>query len=154
MACLAAGWKIEEVPVDYLARSGRSKVTGTARYTARMRPSLPGAPTGGWRSSNDSSYSSSSQAGEGSTPSTRNEETIRLCVAYELDGRRVRGVWRRHRVRLPVALPDHVRSQGFRPDTGLPLHASMDRCAAYFLRAPATAKEINNVFIGPLFLGS
>jgi glycosyltransferase involved in cell wall biosynthesis len=31
----AAGWRIEEVPVPYLARSGRSKVTGTVRGTAR-----------------------------------------------------------------------------------------------------------------------
>ncbi len=31
----AAGWRIEEVPVGYLARSGRSKVTGTVRGTAR-----------------------------------------------------------------------------------------------------------------------
>lgn len=31
----AAGWRIEEVSVAYLARSGRSKVTGTARGTAR-----------------------------------------------------------------------------------------------------------------------
>ena len=31
----AAGWRIDEVPVDYLARSGRSKVTGTARGTLR-----------------------------------------------------------------------------------------------------------------------
>jgi glycosyltransferase involved in cell wall biosynthesis len=31
----ASGWRIHEVPVDYLARSGRSKVTGTARGTAR-----------------------------------------------------------------------------------------------------------------------
>jgi len=30
-----AGWRIEEVPVAYLARSGRSKVTGTVRGTAR-----------------------------------------------------------------------------------------------------------------------
>jgi len=30
-----AGWRISEVPVPYLARSGRSKVTGTARGTAR-----------------------------------------------------------------------------------------------------------------------
>jgi len=30
-----AGWRIREVPVPYLARSGRSKVTGTARGTAR-----------------------------------------------------------------------------------------------------------------------
>jgi glycosyltransferase involved in cell wall biosynthesis len=31
----ASGWRIHEVPVDYLARSGRSKVTGTALGTAR-----------------------------------------------------------------------------------------------------------------------
>ena len=31
----AAGWRIAEVPVEYLARSGRSKVTGTVRGTAR-----------------------------------------------------------------------------------------------------------------------
>jgi len=31
----AAGWRLEEVPVGYLARVGRSKVTGTARGTAR-----------------------------------------------------------------------------------------------------------------------
>jgi len=31
----AQGWRIAEVPVDYLARSGRSKVTGTARGTVR-----------------------------------------------------------------------------------------------------------------------
>ncbi|MEO5793334.1 MAG: glycosyltransferase family 2 protein [Gaiellaceae bacterium] len=30
-----AGWRIHEVPVPYRARSGRSKVTGTARGTAR-----------------------------------------------------------------------------------------------------------------------
>jgi len=30
-----AGWRIEEVPVTYLTRSGRSKVTGTVRGTAR-----------------------------------------------------------------------------------------------------------------------
>jgi glycosyltransferase involved in cell wall biosynthesis len=30
-----AGWRIEEVPVPYLARSGRSKVTGTVRGTVR-----------------------------------------------------------------------------------------------------------------------
>jgi glycosyltransferase involved in cell wall biosynthesis len=29
------GWRIREVPVPYLARSGRSKVTGTVRGTAR-----------------------------------------------------------------------------------------------------------------------
>ena len=31
----AAGWRIEEVGVGYRARSGRSKVTGTVRGTAR-----------------------------------------------------------------------------------------------------------------------
>jgi len=31
----AAGWRIAEVDVDYLPRSGRSKVTGTVRGTAR-----------------------------------------------------------------------------------------------------------------------
>lgn len=31
----AAGWRIEEVDVPYLARTGRSKVTGTIRGTAR-----------------------------------------------------------------------------------------------------------------------
>jgi glycosyltransferase involved in cell wall biosynthesis len=30
-----AGWRVEEVPVSYLARQGRSKVTGTVRGTAR-----------------------------------------------------------------------------------------------------------------------
>ena len=30
-----AGWRIEERPVAYLPRSGRSKVTGTVRGTAR-----------------------------------------------------------------------------------------------------------------------
>jgi glycosyltransferase involved in cell wall biosynthesis len=29
------GWRIEELPVDYRARSGRSKVTGSVRGTAR-----------------------------------------------------------------------------------------------------------------------
>jgi len=29
------GWQIDEVPVEYLARSGRSKVTGTVRGTLR-----------------------------------------------------------------------------------------------------------------------
>jgi glycosyltransferase involved in cell wall biosynthesis len=32
---IAAGWRIEEVPVEYLPRSGRSKVTGTVRGTVR-----------------------------------------------------------------------------------------------------------------------
>jgi hypothetical protein len=31
----AAGWRIDEVRVDYLPRSGRSKVTGTVRGTVR-----------------------------------------------------------------------------------------------------------------------
>lgn len=31
----AAGWRIEEVPVRYRARTGRSKVTGTVRGTVR-----------------------------------------------------------------------------------------------------------------------
>lgn len=31
----AAGWRISEIPVDYLPRSGRSKVTGTVRGTVR-----------------------------------------------------------------------------------------------------------------------
>jgi glycosyltransferase involved in cell wall biosynthesis len=31
----AAGWRIEEVPVSYLARKGRSKVTGTVRGSLR-----------------------------------------------------------------------------------------------------------------------
>ena len=31
----AAGWRVREVPVGYRARSGRSKVTGTVRGTAR-----------------------------------------------------------------------------------------------------------------------
>ncbi len=31
----AAGWRIQGVPVPYRARSGRSKVTGTVRGTAR-----------------------------------------------------------------------------------------------------------------------
>jgi glycosyltransferase involved in cell wall biosynthesis len=31
----AAGWRLHEVPVSYLAREGRSKVTGTVRGTAR-----------------------------------------------------------------------------------------------------------------------
>jgi hypothetical protein len=31
----AAGWRVAEVPVPYRPRAGRSKVTGTARGTAR-----------------------------------------------------------------------------------------------------------------------
>ena len=30
-----AGWRIEEVPVPYAPRSGRSKITGTVRGTVR-----------------------------------------------------------------------------------------------------------------------
>jgi len=30
-----AGWRIQEVPVSYLPREGRSKVTGTVRGTVR-----------------------------------------------------------------------------------------------------------------------
>jgi glycosyltransferase involved in cell wall biosynthesis len=50
----AAGWRIEEVPVDYRPRTGRSKVTGTVRGTIlaahdmgavlRRRPTPAGAP--------------------------------------------------------------------------------------------------------------
>lgn len=32
---LASGWRLHEVPVSYRARTGRSKVTGTVRGTAR-----------------------------------------------------------------------------------------------------------------------
>lgn len=35
-----AGWRIAEVPVPYLARAGRSKVTGTVRGTARAMRDL------------------------------------------------------------------------------------------------------------------
>jgi hypothetical protein len=31
----AAGWRLEEAPVSYLAREGRSKVTGTLSGTLR-----------------------------------------------------------------------------------------------------------------------
>jgi dTDP-L-rhamnose 4-epimerase len=31
----AAGWRIDEVPVPYRARTGRSKVTGSVRGTLR-----------------------------------------------------------------------------------------------------------------------
>jgi hypothetical protein len=31
----ADGWRVAELPVPYLRRSGRSKVTGTVRGTAR-----------------------------------------------------------------------------------------------------------------------
>lgn len=34
------GWRIDEVPVSYLARAGRSKVTGTVRGTARASRDL------------------------------------------------------------------------------------------------------------------
>jgi hypothetical protein len=30
-----AGWRIDEVPIDYRPRVGRSKVTGTVKGTAR-----------------------------------------------------------------------------------------------------------------------
>ncbi len=33
LKAIAAGWRIQEIPVEYLARSGRSKVTGTVRGT-------------------------------------------------------------------------------------------------------------------------
>ena len=32
---ISAGWRVQEVPVTYLAREGRSKVTGTVRGTLR-----------------------------------------------------------------------------------------------------------------------
>src|SRR6266542_2778613 len=35
LLAIASGWRIEEVSVEYLARSGRSKVTGTVRGTVR-----------------------------------------------------------------------------------------------------------------------
>lgn len=35
LAAAGAGWRIEEVPVPYRARTGRSKVTGTVRGTVR-----------------------------------------------------------------------------------------------------------------------
>ena len=38
----AAGWRIEEAPVTYLAREGRSKVTGTMRGTARAVKDMAG----------------------------------------------------------------------------------------------------------------
>ena len=38
----AAGWRIEEAPVTYLAREGRSKVTGTLRGTARAVRDMAG----------------------------------------------------------------------------------------------------------------
>ena len=38
----AAGWRIEEVPVTYLAREGRSKVTGTVRGTVRAVRDMAG----------------------------------------------------------------------------------------------------------------
>ncbi|MGH2557215.1 MAG: glycosyltransferase family 2 protein [Actinomycetota bacterium] len=50
LKAIAAGWRIEEVPVVYLARSGRSKVTGTVRGTllavADMAASLRRAELG------------------------------------------------------------------------------------------------------------
>ena len=38
----AAGWRIEEAPVTYLAREGRSKVTGTVRGTVRAVRDMAG----------------------------------------------------------------------------------------------------------------
>jgi len=38
----AAGWRIEEVPVSYLAREGRSKITGTVRGTVRAVRDMAG----------------------------------------------------------------------------------------------------------------
>jgi glycosyltransferase involved in cell wall biosynthesis len=38
----AAGWRIEEAPVTYLAREGRSKVTGTMRGTLRAVRDMAG----------------------------------------------------------------------------------------------------------------
>jgi glycosyltransferase involved in cell wall biosynthesis len=38
----AAGWRLEEVPVSYLAREGRSKVTGTLRGTVRAVRDMAG----------------------------------------------------------------------------------------------------------------
>jgi len=35
LAASRAGWRVEEIPVPYLVRDGRSKVTGTVRGTAR-----------------------------------------------------------------------------------------------------------------------
>ncbi len=35
VSAIAAGWRVAEVDVDYLPRSGRSKVTGTVRGTVR-----------------------------------------------------------------------------------------------------------------------
>jgi dTDP-L-rhamnose 4-epimerase len=40
LAAGRAGWRIREVPVPYLARVGRSKVTGTVRGTARATRDL------------------------------------------------------------------------------------------------------------------
>ena len=37
------GWRVEEVPVAYRARSGRSKVTGTVRGTARAMRDMAAA---------------------------------------------------------------------------------------------------------------
>ncbi|MGI8750704.1 MAG: glycosyltransferase, partial [Thermoleophilaceae bacterium] len=45
MVLLAAGahWRIREVPVGYRARSGKSKITGTVRGTARTVRDMAGA---------------------------------------------------------------------------------------------------------------
>lgn len=39
----AAGWRVTEVPVPYLPREGRSKVTGTVKGTARAIRDMAGA---------------------------------------------------------------------------------------------------------------
>ncbi len=39
----AAGWRVVEVPVPYLPRAGRSKVTGTVKGTARAIRDMAGA---------------------------------------------------------------------------------------------------------------
>jgi glycosyltransferase involved in cell wall biosynthesis len=46
----AAGWRVEEVTVSYLPRTGRSKVTGTARGTLRAVRDMTGVLRGDWRS--------------------------------------------------------------------------------------------------------
>ena len=35
LAAVAAEWRVSEVEVDYCSRTGKSKVTGTVRGTAR-----------------------------------------------------------------------------------------------------------------------
>ena len=43
LKAVAAGWRLEEVPVGYVPRIGRSKVTGTVRGTARAVKDMAGA---------------------------------------------------------------------------------------------------------------